>query len=207
MKVTKYPQSCLVIEKNGKRAVIDPGSLVLPKFKVDDILPIDLILITHEHEDHADPNLIDQLLADKPVPVVANASAKRILGDRVTDVIEDGQTIKLSGFEVKAHELPHCLMVDGSEGPQNTGFVIDKNFFHSGDGIKTSNLTVATAAIPIAGPDVSPKDVYDFIKEIGCKTVIPVHYDYFTANPSILKSPYFGGIKAIILANGESAEI
>ncbi len=77
MKVTKYPQSCLVIEKDGKRAVIDPGSLVLPKYKASDILPIDLILITHEHQDHADPALIDQLLAAKKVPVVANASTKR----------------------------------------------------------------------------------------------------------------------------------
>ncbi len=94
-----------------------------------------------------------------------------------------------------------------AKAPKTLALLVDKNFFHSGDGIKTSNLTVATAAIPIAGPDMSPKDVYDFIQEIGCKTVIPVHYDYFTANPDILKTPYFGGVKAIILANGESAEI
>jgi len=208
MKVTKYPQSCLIIEKDGKRVVIDPGSLVSAKYSASDLLPVDLILITHEHEDHIDPKLLDELLASKKVPVIANQSTANVLGDRVTQIITDGETVNLEGFEITARELPHVLMVNGSEGPQNTGYVIDKNFFHAGDGIKLADLHVDKAAIPIAGPDISPRDVYDFIKQIGCTTVIPIHYDYFTENPDMLKNPmFFAGINAIILANGESTEI
>lgn len=208
MKVTKYPQSCLILEKSGKRAIIDPGSLVSAKFKVENLLPIDLILITHEHIDHVDPKLLNEILASKKVPVIANKSTANILGERVTKIVEEGETLNIEGFEITARELPHSLMVDGSEGPQNTGYVIDKNFFHPGDGINLSSLKVETAAIPIAGPDISPKDVASFIKQLECKTVIPIHYDYFTASPEMLNNEYFfPGIKTIILKHGESTEI
>jgi L-ascorbate metabolism protein UlaG (beta-lactamase superfamily) len=70
-------------------------------------------------------------------------------------------------------------MVDGSDGPQNTGFIINSTFFHPGDGVSIKSLTIDSAAVPIAGPDVSPHDVYQFIADLNCNTVIPIHYDYF----------------------------
>ena len=208
MKVTKYPQSCLIIEKSGKRIIIDPGSFVSAKYSASDLLPADLILITHEHGDHIDPKLLDELLDDKKIPVIANESTAKILEGRVTKVINDHETIEIEGFEIAARELPHVLMVNGSEGPQNTGYVIDKIFFHAGDGIKLADLHVETAAIPLAGPDISPHDVYKFISELGCETVIPIHYDFFKEDPTILKNEYFfPGVKSIILADGETTEI
>jgi L-ascorbate metabolism protein UlaG (beta-lactamase superfamily) len=79
MKITKYPQSCLLIEQNGKRILIDPGSLVTRKYSAKDLLPIDAILITHEHSDHADPTLINELLDLTKVPVVGNQSTAKEL--------------------------------------------------------------------------------------------------------------------------------
>ena len=58
MNITKYPQSCIVIENGSERLIIDPGSLVNPKFTTESLLPVDAILITHEHQDHAAPVLI-----------------------------------------------------------------------------------------------------------------------------------------------------
>lgn len=37
MKVTKYPQSCLLIEKDGHRIVIDPGNVFTASYKVADL--------------------------------------------------------------------------------------------------------------------------------------------------------------------------
>jgi len=208
MKVTKYPQSCLIIENDGKRALIDPGAFVTAKYSVSDLLPLDLVLITHEHEDHIDPALLNQILADTKIPVVANASTAKLLGDKVTNIIEDKQSVEIAGFKITARELPHCLMVNGSEGPQNTGYVINDYFFHPGDGIKIADFQIDKTAVPIAGPDISPKDVFDFIKDVGANTVIPIHYDFFKENPEMLKNEYFfPGVNAVILENGETAEI
>lgn len=210
MKITKYPQSCLIIEKDGKRLGIDPGALVSAKYKAQDLLPLDAILITHEHEDHVDQDLLRELVKDGNIPVYANQSTKNLLGDLVTLVVEDGEAFEAAGMNVVARELPHCLMVDGSAGPQNTGYVIDGVFFHAGDGIALDGLHVESAAIPIAGPDISARDVFDFIKQLRCQTVVPIHYDYFLENPRILSSMAAGvvpDVKFVVLDHGQSAEI
>jgi len=210
MKVTKYPQSCLLIEDNGRRLLIDPGSLVPMHFKAADLLPIDAILITHEHPDHADPELIKTLLAAKAVPVIANASTKKLFPDLVTEVVSDGQDFDAAGWKIQARELPHCLMVDGTPGPQNTGYVIEGVLFHPGDGITIENLQVDNTAVPFAGPDISPKDVFDFIKATGAKTIIPIHYDYFTANIPVISqwiNRAMPDVKFMPLENGQSTEL
>lgn len=211
MKVTKYPQSCLVIERDGARLLIDPGALVTSAgFSANDLLPVDGILITHEHADHLDMDLLKALVASGDVPVVANASTKNLAGDLVTKVVEDGEDFELAGFSITARELPHCDMPDGSSGPQNTGFVIDDVFFDPGDGVYIENLQVESAAVPLAGPDISPRDAFDFIKQIGAKTVIPIHYDYFPAEPNMLSDMaknIVPDVKFLVLGNGESGEI
>lgn len=210
MKVTKYPQSCLIIENHGKRLLIDPGALIRDKFSAQGLLPLDAILITHEHEDHADPTLIRELLRINTVPVFANQSTKSVLGDVVSQIVEDNEQFEAAGMKIVAHELPHCLMLDGSAGPQNTGYVIDDVFFHAGDGIKLDNLQVETAAIPIAGPDISARDVFDFIKQLRCQKVVPIHYDYFLENPHLLAEMSKGispDVTFIVLDNGQSTEL
>ncbi|HUD05584.1 MAG TPA: MBL fold metallo-hydrolase [Candidatus Saccharimonadales bacterium] len=209
MKVTKYPQSCLLIERDNKRIIIDPGSLVTGKYKATDLLPLDAILITHEHPDHADPSLIIALVGQAGIPVVANESATKMLGNLVNKTISDNEEFEVAGFKIKARDLPHCAMVDGSPGPQNTGYVIESTFFHPGDGIKISDLTVQTTAVPIAGPDISPRDVHEFIESVGCNTVIPIHYEYFPADPNFYKRLLSsdGKFDVIVLNNGESTEI
>src|SRR5487761_1121979 len=107
MKVTKYPQSCLIIEQNGKRLAIDPGSLVAAKYSAQEWLPLNAVLITHEHGDHADPELIRGLAAGG-VPVVANQSTKNLLGEIVMQAVADGESFDVAGFNVTARELPHC---------------------------------------------------------------------------------------------------
>ena len=210
MKVTKYPQSCLIIERDGKRLCIDPGSLVSEKYSARDLLPLDAILITHDHQDHVDPKLLQDLVQGSDTPVIANQATKDLVGDLVTQVVKDGEAFEAAGMQIVARELPHCLMVDGSPGPQNTGYVINDVFFHAGDGIELAGLTVQSAAIPIAGPDISARDVFSFIKQLGCQTVVPIHYDYFLENPRILAGMAASAapdVKFVVLDHGQSAEL
>ncbi len=210
MRITKYPQSCLLIEKDSKRLLIDPGSFVTQQHSVDDLLPLDAILITHEHPDHADPSLLQSLVDKVKIPVIANESTARVLGPVVTRAIHDKEEFEVAGFKVMAADLPHCLMVDGSEGPQNTGYLIDTTFFTPGDGTDIDSIKAKNAAVPIAGPDISPHDVYHLIKQIGCTTVIPMHYDYFPGDPKFF-TQIIGGldksIKVVCLNNGESTDL
>lgn len=209
MKITKYPQSCLLLEKDGSRILIDPGSFAASKYSAQDFLPLDGVLVTHEHGDHADSTLLEAFAAAS-VRIVANESVAQKLADIQIELIEDHGDIQVGYFSIRAHELPHCLMVDGSEGPQNTGFIIDEQFFHPGDGISTEGVNVKVAAIPIAGPDVSPHDAYAFIESLGVKTVIPVHYHYFIADPDFFKqvvTRFNGQVQVVPLQDGEAIRL
>lgn len=209
MKITKYPQSCLLLEKNNKKILIDPGNFVAEKYTAKDFLPLDGVLITHRHADHADPDFISEL-AKAGVTILANQDTTELLGEIVSEIIDDGGEVELGEFKIKAHELAHCLMVDGSNGPQNTGYIVDDIFFHPGDGVKTAGVQVQVAAIPIAGPDVSPHDSYALIESLGTQTVIPVHYDYFVGNPEFFKQTvarFNQDINVAVLKNGESINV
>lgn len=206
MKITKYPQSCLLVESGAVRILIDPGSFVAEKYQADTFGHIDAVLLTHEHSDHAHAQLIGAVKVG-PTRVIANASTKQLLGDIVTEVVEDGQITEVNGLKIQVRELPHVSMIDGSPGPQNTGYVIDDVLFHPGDGVKIDGVNVPVAAIPVAGPDVSPRDAYELAVDVGCKVMIPIHFDYFREDPDVIVqqveakgSPF----KVVALQDGES---
>lgn len=205
MKVTKYPQSCLLVEVDGVRLLIDPGSFVSQKYFESDLLPVDAILLTHEHADHVDPFLIGEIVGKTAVAVYCNQSTANLIGSLATNIVNDGDRFMVDGVEITAHELPHVTMVDGSDGPQNTGYVIAGTLFHPGDGVEIKGLQIPVVAAPIAGPDVSPRDVFAFVQMTGAKKVIPIHYDYFVVDPVFITNML--GVETIVLKNGESAEI
>lgn len=184
MNITKYPQSCFILEKNGERIIIDPGNFVAEKYKIEDLPEVEGILITHRHADHLYPPLIQALSRGGTVPIIANQDVAEFLGDGiVTNIVRDGEELGVAGFTVKAYERAHVLLPDGGEGPQNTGFMVDNTFFHGGDTADVQGITAKVAAIPIAGPDISPRDAFRMAQEIGAETIIPMHYNYFIADP------------------------
>jgi L-ascorbate metabolism protein UlaG (beta-lactamase superfamily) len=203
MKITRFFQSCLLIEEEGVRILIDPSG----QEKERDFGKLDAVLYTHEHPDHFDADMAQAFVEQGVAPVYANAStAKQIKASKT--VVKDGQEFDIAGLKIKAIGLPHCLMVDGSEGPQNTGYLINKKIFHPGDGKELTGLKVDTLAVPISGPDISLKDAYAFAKQVAAKQVIPIHYDYLGGNPDFFDSTaQKAGIKTHALNIGESVNI
>lgn len=209
VKITKYPQSCFLLEKDNSRILIDPGNFVAEKYSLSDFLPLDAILLTHLHADHADPNILEQA-NDRGVRVIANQATIDFLSELNFELISDRETVVISDFSVKAHELPHVLMVDGKPGPQNTGYVVDDVFFHPGDGVEISGLSIDCLAVPIAGPDLSPHDAYSLITSVGTKLAIPMHYNYFPNDPEFFKkiiNNFLPELEVVVLQNGDSREI
>lgn len=205
MKITRFFQSCLLIEENNVRILIDPSGQEAGN--IDKFGSLDAVLYTHEHGDHFDADLA-KTFADKSVPLYANSSTAKQIEAGKTEV-SDGQEVDIKGLKIKALELPHCLMWDGSEGPQNTGFLVNEKLFHPGDGKELAGLSVEILAVPINGPDVSLKDAFAFAKQVSAKNLIPIHYDYLGGNPDVFLDVADSsfGIKGKALKNGESVEI
>ena len=210
MKITKYPQSNFLIEEGDKKILIDPGNFTFEKYSVNDFPTLDGVLITHQHPDHLDKEAV-KALRGSGTPVYGNSDVASVLSSESVkvNVIEPNKEFQVAGFTIKPVGLPHCKMLDGSDGPPNTGYVINGTLFHPGDGIEIAGLTVETAAIPITGPTINYDRAWKLARSLQAKRVIPMHY----SNPAY-KVDVSGFVKmkpeeteVIVLDDGHSTEI
>ena len=209
MKIKKFPQSHLVLSKNGKTLIIDPGYITFEKgFKVEDFQDADVYLITHQHGDHLGPETIKEVVGEKIVLGNSDVVAKlKEIGVVNTKELKDLEEIEIEGFKIKAVDLPH-FQKEGVVMPPNTGFLIDGVFFHPGDGDKAPEITSANAAVPIGGATITYDSALEFIKGIGARVVIPIHYDVYKGDPLEFKKLASNfGIDVRPLNFGEETEI
>lgn len=209
MKIKKFPQSHLVLEKDGKVLVIDPGYITFEKgFKPEDFQGADGYLISHQHGDHLGPDTIREVVLDKPVFGNSDVVEKlKEAGVEDAREIRDGEEVEIEGFKVKAVYLPH-FKKEGFEMPPNTGFLVDGVFFHPGDGDKAPDIQSVNAAVPIGGASITYDTALEFIEGIGAKVVIPIHYDWYKADPEDFKKMAANlGVEVRPLNFGEETEV
>lgn len=204
MRLTKYPQSCVLIETGGSRLLIDPGNFAADAYPAEAFGRVDAVLWTHRHADHFDRRLVDPF-AEQGAQLVANSDVATLLDEYPVTIAGEGDALEVAGIPVTAHELPHVEMVDGSAGPPNTGYVIDQRLLHPGDAIE-ADLAVANVALPIAGPSVSFRRAYQLVEQTGAATVVPIHYDMFIADPALF-GRFCDLASVVALEPGESVEL
>ncbi len=204
MKVTRYFQSCLLIEDSGVRILIDPCA---QDKDIEKFGKPDAVFYTHEHMDHFDAEMAEKF-SGGGADIYANASTAKQLKNQPKATVNEGDEIEVKGLKVKAMELPHCLMVDGSTSVQNTGYLVAGMLFHPGDGKELAGLKAEILAVPLNGPDISPHDAFMFGKQSQAKQLIPIHYDFLGGNPDFFASTASQhGMETHALKQGESVEL
>src|SRR3989344_9659424 len=112
MKITKYGHCCLLIEVNEKKLLIDPGSYSeIPKLE-----GIDLVLITHEHQDHLHVQSLQKIIADNPdARVITNGSVGKILEKEEVgfDAVSDGDSHTSGGVMIEGYGKLHAEIYSG----------------------------------------------------------------------------------------------
>ncbi len=204
IRITKYPQSCLLVERNDARLLIDPGAFVVNAYDPQDMGDVDAVLYTHQHGDHFDARWLDPF-AEQGAQFVSNADVADLLGEHRGTVLGDRDETTIAGVTVRAYELEHCPMVDGSPGPPNVGYVIDDVLLHPGDGFEAPTQVEVVAA-PIAGPSLSIRDGYRMIADAQAAHAVPIHYDYFIAKPEMLDDAC-DIAQVHVLGHGESVQL
>lgn len=74
MKITKYPQSCLLIETKEKRILVDPGNLKYKDEYFDVWNNVDVIFITHKHPDHCYSEVLEKM--DERIKIYSSSEVK-----------------------------------------------------------------------------------------------------------------------------------
>lgn len=205
MFVTWITQAGLIFENDRITVMVDPylsnsvgeknplkNRRIPVKEEIFDIKP-DVIVITHDHLDHLDPDTLRVFLSrtEKPITVLAPHNAFLKL-------------LEFGGPHNYVLLAPHSVWSEGgitfyavsAEHSDRTaaGYILDdgkQTFYVSGDTLYNFDVIddvldlcedgVDYAFIPVngVGNNMNITDASDFAEEIGAKCAVPLHYGLF----------------------------
>ena len=182
MRIEKYVHSCLLMIKDGKRLLFDPGifSFNEGRVKPEQFSDVDAIVITHTHSDHLDEKALGAIVKASGAEVIGNSEVAAKLADFQVSVIADGETRTVGPFSLRAITVPHAPILQ-DRMPEVTAFVIDERILHVVDSFDEKLLThqgMDLAILPIMAPFLTEVLVRDFAKALKPKAVFPVHDGY-----------------------------
>lgn len=209
-------QASFAVRGGETVAYIDPflsarsSRMVPPPLSPDQVDNAGLVLCTHDHDDHLDPDTLAGIAAASPgaVFVVPEACRSAVIaagvhGDRVVAARVD-QPVEFGEIVVTAIPAAHEELDFSPEpGYPYLGYVLQVNgvtLYHSGDCTIYQGLAERLAQhkpdlalLPINGHDwkrlhegiignMSFREAADLAAEVGVDTVIPIHYGMFKNN-------------------------
>jgi L-ascorbate metabolism protein UlaG (beta-lactamase superfamily) len=174
MELTKHGHACVVLSKDGRRLVIDPGAFTDPAALED----ASAVLVTHEHADHFAPDTLRSAMAADPgLEVWTNRSVAAQLegaGDRV-HVVGNGDAFTVAGFDVQVHGELHAEIHPDVPRIANVGFLVGGQVFHPGDAFTVPDEPVTTLLLPVHAPWSKTGEVIDYVRAVNADQAYAVH--------------------------------
>ena len=192
-----------------------PAPMTIEEFSAD------ALLISHEHPDHLDIDLMRTLSDKKEIPVYGNVSCKGVLTDAGinTDflkLVTVGETFSIGDVEITVVPCDH-----GTQCVDPFGFILKTGglcIYFAGDTAYSPEVLQPAvqakpdiALLPINGMygNLNSQEALKLASDMGCKTLIPCHFWMFVehgGDPFWLKQheDEVSEMKIIFLAPGET---
>lgn len=178
-RLTALGHSCVLLESVSPdeptlRVLLDPGNLTPP---LDDLGPVDAVLVTHPHVDHLDPAQLSRLRWTGPPrvhggPAVADALAEASLEGAV--MVEPG-TFDVDGLSVEAFEAAHEPVYPGVPLPSNLAYLVAGTVFAPGDSFAPAPGPVDTLLVATGAPWMKLSEAIDHLRLVAPRRAVPVH--------------------------------
>lgn len=192
LEITFIGHGTLMFTYDGKAIHVDPWSALADYAKMP---KADIILITHEHRDHLDPEALKLIRAEKSLVILTNKCASRVEGGIV---MSNGDAKTVGGLSIEAVPAYNIVHMRGEGVPfhpkgEGNGYVItfgDKKVYVAGDTENTPEMkklqNIDIAFLPMNLPyTMTPEMVADAAKAFRPKILYPYHYG--SANTSQLE--------------------
>lgn len=227
MKITYHGHSCLLVEGENKRIIIDPflADNPLATVKPEDIAA-DVIILTHGHGDHFGDTV--EIARQNDALVIAVFELATICEQKglKTHAMGLGGSRDFGDFKVKLTPAFHSSSIPDGDGFVYTGMpagvlltMDGLTLYHAGDTALFGDMKligemnrIDVAALPIGDNfTMGPEDASIAAQWLKAKVVIPIHYNTF---PPIEQDPEqfaellkVRNISCAPLAPGQSMEI
>ncbi|NQU98474.1 MBL fold metallo-hydrolase [Candidatus Woesearchaeota archaeon] len=188
MKITKYVQSCFLIETKGKRILVDPG-----KIKYEDSLlekdwaDIDVLLVTHKHSDHCHDDAVKEIIKNPKTKFYTTKETAEAHPELSPEIVKEGDVLEFDDIKVEVVKAVHgvgpWMKGKGAIIYENVGYIVDDGetrAYHTSDSIAFEhNYKCDVLLVPVSNHCVtmSPWEAAEFAKDVEAKITIPMHAD------------------------------
>ena len=175
--ITYLGHSCLLVETDQVRILIDPGNFSTPWHGLTDL---DAIVITHSHPDHIDPVYLPALVDLNPqVRLLVEPTVPDSYDLPDAERLHVGESMEISTTKITAVGGQHAVIHRDIPRIGNIGILVhtqgEPTFFHPGDALDTTPEGVDILGIPAHAPWCAMKETIDFVREIGAPQGVLIH--------------------------------
>ncbi len=175
-----FASAGFMIKTSEHVLAIDPSNLLSDD--TDALQKLDVILITHEHGDHFDPETTIKMQQKTGASVIANPGAVPALMGKIPDdkLIEmlPKESISLAGIDVSSFAAEHPVNNPLLYVIEVDGFRI----FHGSDSAFVEDLNKIESRVHVAlvptgdpSPTASPSDAFEMVRAVQPFVVITTH--------------------------------
>ncbi len=174
MRLTKLEHAALILEENGRKLYVDPGSFTTAITEASQTVAI---VITHEHPDHWTPEQLGRILAKNPDALVFGPAGVAAAAAPVpVRVVKAGDVVEVGGFTLEFFGGKHAVIHETIPVVDNVGVLINGSVFYGGDSYTVpGDVAVDVQAVPAGAPWLKIGDVMDYVLAVKARRTFPTH--------------------------------
>jgi L-ascorbate metabolism protein UlaG (beta-lactamase superfamily) len=201
MKITKYEHAALVVELNGDKVIVDPGSYTKTMPEQHNVKAI---VITHIHDDHCSEPQLDKIVALNPGIKIYGTDevCRRLTESRPnfeTVAVHHGDHYKEGDFAIEFYGDMHLEIHSSWPMCQNVGVMLNNTLYYPGDSYTIPDVKVPMLAVPSSAPWAKLSMIIDFVNAVKPSHAFATHNIHLSAEGHQM---YNGRIKMITESNG-----
>jgi L-ascorbate metabolism protein UlaG (beta-lactamase superfamily) len=184
--ITWFRQSALRWSGDGLTVYIDPWGVG------EDDPPADLVLVTHAHSDHFQPDDIAKVSSASTKLVAPHDVAKELGGD--VTAVAPGESHEVAGIRfttVPAYNTAEERLENHPKANRWVGYVLElggSTYYHAGDTDHAPELDAVRADVaflPIGGTyTMEATEAAGMARSIAPQVAVPMHYGFVVGSPS-----------------------
>lgn len=175
MKLTHLGHACLLVETDGARLLLDPGTMS----DFAEVRDLDAVLVTHQHPDHVDvAGLVTLLAANPGARLVVDPDSVTAVAGLPADhlVATPGDTLSFGGTTVEVTGGLHAAVYGQVPGCTNSAYLVDDGaLLHPGDSFFVPDRPVDVLAVAVDGPWLKLSEAVDYVHAVAPRVAVPIH--------------------------------